>query len=66
MTVLNPCIWQNQWVKTAKKVGPSSTLHKHFSRPQYLLFDFYHTPNEKILGSLQLRLTLMTLRLKKE
>lgn len=41
---------------------PNPTLFKHFSRLQYLLFDFYHTPDEKILGSPQLRLTLMALK----
>jgi hypothetical protein len=41
---------------------PNPTLHKHFSKLQYLLFDFYHTPDEKILGSPQLRLTLLALK----
>src|SRR5690606_32696811 len=29
---------------------------------KYLLFDFYHTPDEKIFGSPQLRLTLLALK----
>lgn len=38
------------------------TLLKHFSKLEYLLFDFSHTPDEKILGSPQLRLTLIALK----
>lgn len=41
---------------------PISSLQKHFSKLEYLLFDFSHTPDEKIIGSPQLRLTLMALK----
>ena len=41
---------------------PNPVLHTNFSRFQYLLFDFYHTPDEEIHGSPQLRLTLMALK----
>ena len=37
-------------------------FHKHVSRLEYLLFDFYHTPDDRIIGSPQLRLTLMALK----
>jgi len=39
-----------------------SILKKNFSRLQYLLFDIFHTPDEKIVGSPQLRLALMGLK----
>ena len=39
-----------------------SILKKNFSRLQYLLFDISHTPDEKIVGSPQLRLALMGLK----
>jgi predicted transposase/invertase (TIGR01784 family) len=41
---------------------PDPVLHTNFSRLQYLLFDFYHTPDEEIHGSPQLPLTLMALK----
>ena len=37
---------------------PDPILQKHFSKLEYLLFDFYRIPDEKIIGSPQLRLTL--------
>jgi len=40
----------------------ASILQKHFSKLEYLLFDFSHTPDEKTIGSPQLRLTLMALK----
>ena len=41
---------------------PNPALQKHFSKLEYLLFDFSHTPDEKILGSPQLRLAILGLK----
>jgi predicted transposase YdaD len=41
---------------------PDPTLNKIVPKRKYLLFDFYHTPDEKIFGSPQLRLTLLALK----
>ena len=41
---------------------PDPILQKHFSKIEYLLFDFYRIPDEKIVGSPQLRLTIMGLK----
>jgi hypothetical protein len=41
---------------------PDPALQKHFSKLEYLFFDFYRSPDEKIVGSPQLRLTLMALK----
>lgn len=41
---------------------PNPTIQQHFSKLEYLLFDFYRTPDEKIVGSPQLRLTLLALK----
>ena len=38
------------------------TLNKTVRRREYLLFDFYHTPDEQTIGSPQLRLTLLALK----
>lgn len=37
-------------------------LQKHFSKFEYILFDFYQIPDEKIVGSPQLRLVLFALK----
>ena len=41
---------------------PNPTIQKHFSKLEYLLFDFFHIPDEKILGSPKLRLALLALK----
>ena len=41
---------------------PDPILQKHFSKIEYLLFDFYRIPDEKNVGSPQLRLALMGLK----
>ena len=41
---------------------PNPTFQKHFSKLEYLLFDFSHLPDEKIIGSPQLLLTLLALK----
>ena len=41
---------------------PNPTFQKHFSKLEYLLFDFSHIPDEKILGSPKLRLALFALK----
>lgn len=41
---------------------PNHALNKAVRKREYLLFDFYHTPDEQIFGSPQLRLTLMALK----
>jgi len=41
---------------------PNPTIQKHFSKLEYLLFDFSHIPDEEIFGSPQLRLALLALK----
>jgi len=55
---------RRKWgIPLAIDLGQSNlTLQKHFSRLEYILFDFSRITDEKILGSPQLRLAIMGLK----